>query len=99
MVELSDETYSKLVKNADDNKQLINLIRTIIFGVIAFFAILFIYFGWFKDVLALDVTRRQAELQQQIAIEQAHTNVQIMKIESEGMSKADYFKWLSVREN
>lgn len=94
MVQMEDNVYEKLKKDADDNKQLVSITRIIVIGII--FCILF--FTWGRDLMAISVQKKQAELQNQIAIEQAETNKRVMAIESEGMTNEEYFEWLTARK-
>ena len=94
MVQIEDDIYTKLKKDADDNNQIKNIVR-IIAGVLIF---LVLFFSWGKPVIDLDIQRRAYELQTEMSLAQAHTNKQIMEIESEGMTKQEYFKWLEVRK-
>lgn len=94
MVQIEDEIYDKLKKDADDNRQIVRIVRAII--VVIIFCILF--FSWGIRLIDLDIQRRTAELQTQIALTQAETNKQIMTIESEGLTTDEYFKWLNARK-
>lgn len=93
MVQIEDEIYTKLKKDADDNRQIIHIVRAVIAVII--FCILF--FSWGIRLIDLDVQRRTAELQTQIALTQAKTNKQVMEIESKGLTTDEYFKWLNAR--
>lgn len=95
MVQIEDEIYTKLKKDADDNKQIVHIVRAI--AAVIIFCILF--FTWGIRLIDLDIQRRTSELQTQIALAQANTNKQIMSIESEGLTSDEYFKWLEVRKN
>ena len=95
MVQIEDEIYAKLKKDADDNRQIVHIIRAIIAVII--FCILF--FSWGVRLIDLDVQRRTAELKTQIAITQAETNKKVMSIESEGLTTDEYFTWLKVRND
>lgn len=94
MVEIEDVIYNKLKKDADDNRQIIRVVRMI--SIVIIFCILF--FNWGIKLIDMDIQRRNLEIQSQIAIEQAKTNKQIMDIESEGLTKNEYFKWLNARK-
>lgn len=95
MVEINDADYKQLVKDANDNKTMVKIARWIV-GVIVF---LVIFISWGTKLIDLDVQRRTIELQNQMEIKQAETNRQIFSIESEGMTKEEYFKWLEVRDD
>ena len=94
MVQIEDEIYAKLKKDADDNRQIVHIVRAIVTVVI--FCILF--FSWGIRLIDLDIQRRTAELQTQIALTQAETNKRVMTIESEGLTTDEYFKWLNARK-
>lgn len=95
MVEINDADYKQLVKDANDNKTMVKIARWIV-GLIVF---LVIFFSWGTKLIDLDVQRRTIELQNRMEIKQAETNRQIFSIESEGMTKEEYFKWLEVRDD
>ena len=94
MVQIEDEIYAKLKKDADDNRQIVHIVRAVVAVII--FCILF--FSWGIRLIDLDIQRRTAELQTQIALTQAETNKQVMTIESEGLTTDEYFKWLNARK-
>lgn len=95
MVQIEDEIYTKLKKDADDNRQIVRIARIV--AAVIIFCILFM--SWGTRLIDLDIQRRTAEMQTQIALNQADTNRQIMAIESEGLTKEEYFRWLEVRQN
>lgn len=95
MVQIEDEIYTKLKKDADDNRQIVRIVQII--AVLIIFCVLF--FSWGVRLIDLDIQRRTAEMQAQIALAQADTNRQIIDIESEGLTKEEYFRWLEVRQN
>lgn len=94
MVQIEDAIYAKLRKDADDNRQMVRIFQAIVAGII--FCILF--FSWGVRLIDLDIQRRTAELETQIALTQAETNKQVMEIESEGLTTDEYFKWLNARK-
>ncbi len=94
MVQIEDEIYTKLKKDADDNRQIVHIVRAVVAVII--FCILF--FSWGIKLIDLDVQRRTSELQTQIAITQAETNKRVMAIESEGLTTDEYFRWLNARK-
>jgi hypothetical protein len=93
MVQIEDDVYAKLKKDADDNRQIRNIARMVVVAII--FCVLF--FIWVVPLINLDIQRRSAEMQTQIAITQAETNKRVMEIEKSDLSNAEYFKWLEVR--
>ena len=94
MIQLEDEVYKKLKKDADDNRQIVSIVRWVAFAVL----FLCIFFYWGKPMLELDIQRRQMELQCQMAIVKAENNVEVREIESKGLELDDYIKWLNARE-
>lgn len=94
MVQLEDEVYTKLKKDADDNRQLVTIARWVVIAIV----FLSIFFFWGKQILDMDIRRRQTELECQMAIIKAENNVEVRKIESEGMDLDDYILWLNARE-
>ncbi len=94
MVHIEEQDFNKMKKDADDNRQIIRIVRYAAFLIV----FLFIFFSWGYRLLDLDIQRRQSELQCQMAIEQAKNNVEIKEIESYGMSFDDYIRWLNARE-
>ena len=94
MVELNDEVYAKLTKDANDNKQLVRIARIVAIVVI----FLLFFFTWGKSMIDLDIQRRRIDLECQEAIVKAENNVRVREIESSGMKIEDYLKWLEIRE-
>ena len=94
MVELNDEVYAKLTKDANDNKQLVRIAR--IAAIVVIFLLFF--FTWGKSMIDLDIQRRRIDLECQEAIIRAENNVKVREIESSGMKIEDYLKWLEIRE-
>lgn len=94
MVQIDDEVYTKLKKDADDNKQIVRIFKY----ALAFIIFCILFFAWGIQLIDLDIQKRNAELQTQIAITQAETNKRVMTIESEGLSTDEYFRWLNARK-
>lgn len=94
MVHIEEDAFNKMKKDADDNRQIIRIVRYAALLIV----FLFIFFSWGCQMVNLDIQRRQSELQCQMAIEQAKNNVEIKEIESDGMSFDDYIRWLNARE-
>lgn len=94
MVEIDENTYKKIQKDASDNRSILRLVRL---GLLFVFLIiiLFIYGTKFIDI-SLMKYRTFVECQSQII--QAENNVRIREIESTGMTTEEYLKWLEVRE-
>lgn len=94
MVHIEEDAFNKMKKDADDNRQIIRIVRYAVLLIV----FLFIFFSWGCQMVNLDIQRRQSELQCQMAIERAENNVEIKEIESDGMSFDDYIRWLNARE-
>lgn len=94
MVEIDEDILIKLKKDADDNKQIVRIVRMIIAAVF----VLIFYFSFGLNWMNLQLEKQRSEIQNQIAITQAHNNVMVKQIESEGLSIEEYFKWLEVRD-
>lgn len=92
MVELDDERYAKLKKDADDNKQIVR----IVYGVIGLLIFIILFFTWLKPVLDLDIQKRNIDLQKYELIQMSQSKKQAMLIESEGLTFDEYCKWLEV---
>lgn len=94
MVQINDEVYAKLKKDADDNNQVVKIFRMIII-------VLFILIFWFSfGVHWCDVQLEQTAdfIQTEQAISKARANVKIREIESEGLTFEEYLAWLKVQE-
>ncbi len=94
MVQINDEVYAKLKKDADDNNQVVKIFRMIII-------VLFILIFWFSfGVHWCDVQLEQTAdfIQTEQAISKARANVKIREIESEGLTFEEYLAWLKIRE-
>ena len=94
MVELDDEVFKKLKKEADDNRQIVHIVYAIIGLVIG----IILFFVWIKPILELDIHKRNIELQTYEIIEQSRAKKEAMSIESEGLSFDEYCRWLEVNK-
>lgn len=93
-VELTQREYSKLKKDADDNRQIVRIV--IIISVVLL--ILVGYFTYGRKATDLFLERQKAAMQNELIIEKAKANVVAREIEQNGMSNEEYFKWLEVRD-
>ena len=91
MIQLEDEQYQKLVKDADDNKQLVKITRSIIAAII----FLIVYFSYLLPMINIHIDQNRANMEQQINIINA-ANIQ-REIESSGLSTEEYFRWLEIQ--
>lgn len=94
MVELSDEVYEKLKKDADDNKSLLSIVRTVcglIFAVLVMITIVIPAYGIWLEARKTEVAMASARIE-------AINNRGIMEVEKNGLTNEEYFKWLEVRD-
>lgn len=94
LIQLDDAVYAKLKKDADDNRQIIGIMRVVLLTIVLLIA----FFCWGRPMLDLDIQKRQANTQREIALIEAETNTEIREIESKGLSFDDYICWLNARE-
>lgn len=92
MVQLDEELYNKIKKDADDNRQIRSIIQWIV-GLIIF---LVLYFTAGRHLLNIQIQKTQAAADREIAILQAQNTVRIREIESEGLTSEEYLKWYKV---
>ena len=93
MVQLDDEQYQKLVKDADDNRQMVRIARYILITILA----IILYFTYISPLLQIHVSMVRERAEQSLALSEANNNVRIMQIESEGLTTEEYFTWLKLR--
>lgn len=91
MIQLDDEKYQKLVKDADDNRQLVK----ITWSIIAAIMFLLVYFTCLLPMINISIDQNRANMEQRISIINA-ANIQ-REIESSGLSTEDYFRWLEIQ--
>jgi len=93
MVQLDDTAYTKLKKDADDNNQLLRLIRM---GLI-FLAFVIVFVTWGTKYLDVQIQAREAQIRSEAIVIEAQANKRAREIESAGLTNEEYFKWLEVR--
>ena len=93
MVEVEDNIYEKLKKDANDNRAILRIARTIC--IFLFIVILLFIYG--TRLIDISLEKYRAAVKQEIAIEEANNNVRIREIESSGMTTEEYLKWLEIR--
>lgn len=93
MIEINEADYKKLIKDANDNRSIIKVIITIIIGIVLVFSVVS-FSGTFANII---FKQYEANVQMQIALDEAENDVRIRKIESEGLTTEEYLKWLEVR--
>ena len=91
MIQLEDEQYQKLVKDADDNTQIVKIARSCL--AVILFSIL--YFTCLLPLINIGIDQNRANMEQQISIIEAN-NIQ-RKIESSGLTTEEYFRWLEIQ--
>lgn len=91
MIQLEDEQYQKLVKDADDNRQVVK----IAWSCLAVILFSLLYFTWILPLINISIDQNRANMEQRIAIINAG-NIQ-REIESSGLSTEDYFRWLEIQ--
>ena len=94
MIQIEDDVYEKLLKDANDNRQVVKIAGI----VAAVFIFIVLFFSWGRGVIDLDIQRRTAEMNSQIALANAETNAKILEIERGDMPMAEYVEWLKARK-
>lgn len=89
MIQISDEDYAKLKKDADDNSAIKSIVRWVLLVII----IILLYCGIGSKIIDLEIRKCEANLQCEIATMQAQNAVEIRSIQSKDMSMDDYLKW------
>ena len=94
-VEIDRDELIKLRKDANDNRQVVGIIRIIAISII----LLIVYFTWITDLCNVVTKKLEADVYANATIEQAYANYRARIIESEGLSHEEYFEWVSVRSD
>ena len=81
-VEIQDDEYKKLVKNANDNQAIMSIFRW--FVLIALFIFVMAAYGGH----ALEMKKQ---------IDRAHISVEVREIESAGLTTDEYLDWLAIK--
>lgn len=79
MVELPDDKYQQLVKDADDNRAIRTIARWMVF------ILLFVIFMLSYGCHAIDMQKQR---------DNARVQVEVRDIQSQGMSHEEYIEWL-----
>lgn len=95
MVQMEDETYKKIIKDADDNRALSRIIRNICITIITAMVFIFVV----MPVLNIQIDNYRREILRNNAVKQAEINVQIREIESKGLTVQEYLKWLEIKRD
>lgn len=85
-MEISEDVYEKLKKDADDNNAVQSIVRWIVRWIV--FLILVAMFMGFYGCHAIDMQKQR---------DQAQVNAEVRAIESQGMDQEDYIEWLKAR--
>ena len=92
MVEVEDEVYEQLVKNANDNTSLIRLVKIVAILIIA----VLIVFIYGTKLIDISLMYYRTNVQCNAAVLEAENRVKIREIESSGMTTEEYLKWLEI---
>lgn len=93
-MEINEKEYRQLKKDADDNRQLVKIVFMVVIGILLIIG----YFGYGRKVINLNIQKQEAELQNEIALSKAKTNVSIKEIEQKDITFEEYIKWLETRD-
>lgn len=85
-MEISEDVYEKLKKDADDNNAVQSIVKWIVRWII--FLILVAMFMGSYGCHAIDMQKQR---------DQAQVNAEVRVIESQGMDQKDYIEWLKAR--
>ncbi len=92
MIEVEEETYKQLLKDASDNRSLIRMVK---YGLIfAFFMIVLLIYG--IKIIDISLIKMRTSAECQAAILKAENNVRVRELESAGMTTNEYLKWLKI---
>lgn len=81
-MEISEDVYEKLKRDADDNKAVRSVARWIVL------LIFIVIFMGFYGCHAIDMQKQR---------EQAQVNAEVRAIESQGMDQEEYIEWLKAK--
>lgn len=95
MIELSENEFKKLKKDADDNNQLKSIIRFVVLVIVGIILYCTLILPFVNDY----IHKQEEYSKHQMAIDDARTSVEIREIEQGSMSMDEYLKWLSVRKD
>ena len=94
-VDIDSAELAKLKVDADDNKQVVRIVRIIVIGLI----FMLLYFTWGHNILNTYTKKLEADIYAEATITQAYANARARSIESEGLTNEEYFKWVEVRNS
>ena len=92
MKELSETDYAQLIKDADDNRSIMFIVRCIMALVIA----LVLYFTIGQRIVNTWLESYNERAKCEIAVMRARNDVLIREIQSEGMTTEEYLKWYEI---
>jgi len=92
MKEISETEYMKLVKDADDNRSIMFIVRCIMILVVA----LVLYFTIGQRVVNTWFESYNEQVKCEIAVMRARNDVLIREIQSDGMTTEEYLKWYEI---
>lgn len=92
MKELTDSDYAKLVKDANDNRSIIFIVKCII----GFVLLMVLYFTVGQRIVNTWFESYNEQVKCEIAVMRARNDVLIREIQSEGMTTEEYLKWYEI---
>ena len=92
MKELTDTDYAKLVKDADDNRGVIFIVKCICALIIT----LVLYFTIGQRIINTWFESYNEQVKCDIAVMRARNDVLIREIQSDGMTTEEYLKWYEI---
>jgi hypothetical protein len=92
MKELTDTDYAKLVKDADDNRGVLFIVKC----TMALVLIMVLYFTVGQRIVNTWFESYHERVKCEIAVMQARNDVLIREIQSEGMTTEEYLKWYEI---
>lgn len=94
MVQIEDDVYTKMLKDADDNKALIHITRCICATIIGLIIFFFVGLPW----VSIQLDNYKNDILLNNSVKQAEINVQIREIESKGLTTQEYLDWLKIKQ-
>ena len=92
MKELTDTDYAKLVKDANDNRSIMFIVKCII----GFVLLMVLYFTVGQRIVNTWFESYNEKVKCEIAVMRARNDVLIREIQSDGMTTEEYLKWYEI---
>lgn len=96
-VQIEDDTYAQLLKDANDNNAIIKVAKMVLATIIALILLVTIVIPSVNAYINISIDKARIEMEHVMAIEEAKINAQVREIESVGMSNEEYIQWIKVR--